>query len=124
MITRIIVNTDRMNKMSKLKTVEEYPASENVLQNIREMESILDEATQKMDALEKKIAEYEDFQPEIKKLEAYYTSQQWKDDHAMDEEGRFPKELKRGVLSEDGIWNLLERNKELTRRLRIAEEEE
>ena len=42
----------------------------------------------------------------------------------MDEEGGFPKELKRGVLSEDGIWNLLERNKELTRRIRIAEEEE
>lgn len=124
MITRIIVNTDRMNKMSKLKMVEESPAPENVLQHIREMESILDEATQKMDALEKKIAEYEDFQSEIKKLEAYYTSQQWKDDHAMDEEGRFPKELKRGVLSEDGIWNLLERNKELTRRIGIAEEAE
>ena len=116
--------TDRVSKMSKQKKVEGYSAPENVLQRIREMESILDEATQKMDALEKKIAEYEDFQSEIKKLEAYYTSQQWKDDHAMDEEGGFPKELKRGVLSEDGIWNLLERNKELTRRIRIAEEEE
>ena len=42
----------------------------------------------------------------------------------MDEEGRFPKELKRGVLSEDGIWNLLERNKELTHRIGIAEEAE
>ena len=30
----------------------------------------------------------------------------------MDEEGAFPKELKRGVLSEDGIYNMLERNKE------------
>ena len=86
--------------MSKQKKVEGCPAPENVLQHIREMESILDEATQKMDALEKKIAEYEDFQSEIKKLEAYYTSQQWKDDHAMDEEGRFPKELKRGVHPE------------------------
>ena len=64
------------------------------------------------------------FQPEIRKLEAYYTSQQWKDDYAMDEVGTFPDKLKRGVLSQDGIWNLLERNKELTRRLGISEVQE
>ena len=96
-------------------------AGENVPQYIYAMENILDKATQKMDALEKKIEEYEAFQPEIRKLEAYYTSQQWKDDYAMDEAGTFPDKLKRGVLSQDGIWNLLERNKELTRRLGISE---
>ena len=69
------------------------------------MESILDKATQKMDTLEKKIAEYEEFQSEIKKLEAYYTSPQWKDDYAMDEAGEFPEKLKRGVLSQDGIFS-------------------
>ncbi len=31
----------------------------------------------------------------------------------MDEEGKFPKKLKKGVLSEDGIYNMLERNKEI-----------
>ena len=54
-------------------------------------------------------------------MEAYYTSQQWKDDYAMDEAGTFPEKLKRGVLSQDGIWNLLERNRELIRRLGISE---
>lgn len=49
----------------------------------------------------------------IQELEAYYISQQWKDDFAMDEEGKFPKKLRRGVLSEDGIYNMLERNKEI-----------
>ena len=78
---------------------------------------IFNRATQKMDALEKKIAEYEEFQAEIQKLEAYYTSQQWKDDFAMDEKGELPDKLKRGILSEDGIYNLLERNKELVERL-------
>ena len=39
----------------------------------------------------------------------------------MDEAGTFPDKLKRGVLSQDGIWNLLERNKELTRKLGISE---
>lgn len=31
----------------------------------------------------------------------------------MDEEGKFPKKLKKGVLSEDGIYNMLERNREI-----------
>ena len=81
--------------------------------HIYEMESILNKAVEKMDALEKMIAEYKDFQSEIRKLEAYYTSPQWKEDLAMDEAGKFPEKLKRGVLSEDGIWNALERNQEL-----------
>ena len=57
-------------------------AGEKVPQHIFVMESILEKATQKMDALEKKIEEYEAFQAEIRKLEAYYTSPQWKADFA------------------------------------------
>ena len=72
-------------------------------------------------AYRKQIVEYKDFLSEIKKLETYYTSQQWKDDYAMDEAGIVPEKLKRGVLSQDGIWNMMERNKELTRRIGNAE---
>ena len=92
-------------------------ATENVPQHLFEMEDILNRATQKMNALEKMIAEYKEYQSEIEKLEAYYTSRQWKDDYAMDEKGELPDNLKRGILSEDGIYNLLERNKELMERL-------
>ena len=50
--------------------------------------------------------------PEHKKLlgelSAYYISDAWKRDFAADEAGLLPKDLKRGVLSEDGIYNLLE----------------
>ena len=89
--------------------------------HIYEMESILNKAVKKMDALEKMIAEYKDFQPEIRKLETYYTSPQWKEDLAMDEAGKFPEKLKRGVLSEDGIWNALERNQELIESIGMIE---
>ena len=99
-------------------------AGENVPQHIYAMENILDKATYMMDTLEKKIAEYGEFQSAIKKLEAYYTSQQWKDDYAMDEAGKFPEKLKRGVLSQDGIWNILERNRELIQRIGISETQE
>ncbi len=41
-------------------------------------------------------------------LSAYYSSDAWKRDFATDEAGLLPKDLKRGVLSEDGIYNLLD----------------
>ena len=40
-------------------------------------------------------------------LTEYYESKEWKQDFADDEAGLLPKDLKRGVLSEDGLWNLL-----------------
>ena len=88
-------------------------AAESVPQHIYQMEAILDKAQQKMDALEQQIADFKEYQAKIQELEAYYMSQQWKDDYALDEDGKFPKRLKKGVLSEDGIYNMLERNKEI-----------
>lgn len=41
-------------------------------------------------------------------LEAYYTSPAWRTDFEADEAGLLPPDLKRGALSEDGIYNLLE----------------
>ena len=104
---------------SKKNQFRKRLAGVNVSQHIYAMESILDNATHKMDALEKKIKEYEAFKAEIQKLEAYYTSRQWKDNLAKDKTGKFPEKLKRGVLSEDGIRNMLERNKELLERIGI-----
>ena len=45
---------------------------------------------------------------DIAELSKYYGSELWKLDFAADETGNLPPDLKRGVLSEDGIWNLLE----------------
>ena len=47
-------------------------------------------------------------QKTIRILTDYYSSKEWKQDFADDEAGLLPKDLKRGVLSEDGIWNILE----------------
>ena len=44
---------------------------------------------------------------DIAELSKYYGSELWKMDIAADETGKLPPNLKRGVLSEDGIWNLL-----------------
>ena len=49
---------------------------------------------------------------DIVELSKYYGSESWKKDFAADEAGLIPQDLKRGVLSEDGIWNLLADYKE------------
>ena len=48
-------------------------------------------------------------------LAKYYAGEDWKRDFADDEAGLLPPELKRGVLSEDGIYNALEAWRELLR---------
>lgn len=40
-------------------------------------------------------------------LDEYYQSGQWQKDYEADERGELPSDLKRGVLSQDGLWNLL-----------------
>jgi hypothetical protein len=58
---------------------------------------------------EKIMQETENGSPELlKALSDYYSSSAWKRDYAADEAGLLPKDMKYGVLSEDGIYNLLE----------------
>ena len=40
-------------------------------------------------------------------LENYYTSGQWLKDYEADEQGLLPEGLKRGVLSQDALYDLL-----------------
>lgn len=87
--------------------------SESRIDRIKKMEAILDEANASLDELETAVSRYADLQNKIEKLEAYYTGGQWRKDYEADEAGKLPKVLKRGVLSEDAVYDLLERNKEV-----------
>ena len=76
-------------------------------ERVQYYEAKLDRALKALDAFEQEL-------PDVEELERYYASPEWKEDFAADEAGQFPKDLKRGVLSEDGIYNLLERIREIT----------
>ena len=84
---------------------------------IRLMERRLNQALAAVKRLDSALEKYEAAQEAIAALSEYYGSDLWKQDFAADEAGLLPKGLKRGVLSEDGIWNLLTDCKELDRRL-------
>ena len=80
------------------------------IERIKKYESYMDEATllirtdRNSDRLNYLISE----------LEAYYESVKWRKDFESDEAGLLPKNLKRGVLSEDGINDLLDEYKEVS----------
>ena len=55
------------------------------------------------------------------KLSDYYGSTQWMQDYEDDEAGKFPMDLKRGVLSEDAVYDLFTENRDLhVRMLRLV----
>lgn len=84
---------------------------------IRLMERRLNQALAAVKRLNSALEKYEAAQEAIAALSEYYSSDLWKQDFAADEAGLLPEGLKRGVLSEDGIWNLLTDCKELDQRL-------
>ena len=78
------------------------------IERIQHMEQLLDfviEARKEQHINQEKSAR---IQEAIRILADYYGSKEWKQDFADDEAGLLPKDLKRGVLSEDGIWNILD----------------
>lgn len=48
-----------------------------------------------------------ELQDEINVLSAYYQNGDWLHDYELDEQHLLPPNLKRGVLSQDGLYNLL-----------------
>ena len=77
------------------------------IERIMQMEQILDKAEAAAENLLAAIETCHSLEDSIQKLEAYYTSAEWKQDYDDDCAGRLPEGLKRGVLSEDAVYNLL-----------------
>lgn len=87
------------------------------IERIRQMEQRLERSAAAVMALSAALDRYEEIREDISDLEVYYESEKWKQDFAADEAGLLPPGLKRGVLSEDAIWNLLTDARELVERL-------
>lgn len=79
----------------------------NNIDRIKEMECRFDKAVTAVEQLDSALDNFRAVIPDIELLIDYYESELWMTDFNDDSEGRIPSELKRGVLSEDGIYNLL-----------------
>lgn len=87
------------------------------IERVKQMELRMERAAKAVMELSVALDNYEAAQEDIVAINDYYGSEEWKQDYADDEAGLLPADLKRGVLSEDGIWNLLSDASELNRRL-------
>ena len=77
------------------------------LQRIAAMEAAFDRTEAAVRALMQALDEYETVKVDIDRLTDYLESGAWREDFEMDEAGFVPTDLKRGVLSEDALNNLL-----------------
>ena len=77
------------------------------IERITYMEQILDEAIEAVSSLSEALEKYSAIQDKLQELIAYYSSEQWRQDFDDDSAGKIPNSLKRGVLSEDAVYNLL-----------------
>ena len=85
---------------------------------IRQMERRFNRALAAEKRLSAALDKFEAVQEDLAVLVQYYDSGVWRQDFEDDEAGLLPQGLKRGVLSEDGVWNLLTDYRELKTRLK------
>ena len=93
-------------------TNEDVKASESQLARIYRMEGILNKSGKAVRDLQEALDRYVSLEEEIRELELYYTvgqcaGRQWQKDFADDEAGKLPRDLRRGVLSEDAVFDFL-----------------
>ena len=84
---------------------------------IQQMEQHLDRASAAVMELSAALDKYREAQESLSALNVYYGSEDWQKDFAADEAGLLPRDLKRGVLSEDAVYDLITDNHELAVRM-------
>ena len=87
------------------------------IERIQEMEGCLDASEKAISELSEALSAFETVQPKLRRLSDYYSSDLWMQDFEDDEAGRLPRDLKRGVLSEDAVYDLITENRELLVRM-------
>lgn len=92
------------------------------IERITKMEALFDKSEEVIKRLESALEDFAKIENDIAKLEAYY-DKDWRKDFEADEAGKLPKDLKRGVLSEDGIYDLLSDYQCLKDQIRTIEQD-
>lgn len=79
---------------------------ERSVKRIKELESVFDEVSKTLKEEPIKLNDTE-CQNKIKTLVDYLDSGMWLKDYELDEKGLIDQSVKRGILSEDGLYNLI-----------------
>lgn len=88
------------------------------LDRIREMEAHMDRVARWVEMTSAILERRDAIQADAAALSAYYESGLWMEDYEADERGELPSDLKRGILSQDGLFDLLAEYEALIRAFR------
>ncbi len=97
-IEAVVEGSEYMNETEELQ---------KIVARIRQMEQYFDEIREATEKDNKAVQKDEVLQKKWQELLAYYEGGQWLKDYECDERGELPRGLKRGVLSQDGMYNLI-----------------
>lgn len=92
---------------------------EEQVRRIQKMENSLNEAIAAVGQLDKALTQYEMMLPQLNQLINYYESPLWMEDYQADCEGKLPAQLRRGVLSEDAVYDFLSETRQLCQQMEL-----
>ena len=95
-----------MNDEGKLN-MDAYREQKEMIARVKRMEQYYDKVLNLLAHSPQVLYEDIDIQKMIEELTEYMYAGLWLQDYECDERGELPADLKRGVLSEDGLYNLL-----------------
>lgn len=90
---------------------------------VQDMEQTMEASLAALQALDAALTQYQAALPMLHSLEEYYASPLWLQDYDADHQGAFPPTLRQGVLSEDGLYDLLCEHTRLRQRMQAIETE-
>lgn len=92
---------------------------ETRVERVTRYEALFDRIAHKTGDLSRMLGGLLEIVPDVESLAEYYEGKEWREDFEADGEGLLPRDLKRGVLSEDGVYNLLEEFESLRSRMAL-----
>lgn len=111
-------DTDTTNNQNRTEM-----ENKELIERVSLMEAIYDGYARILSELEAVLGRMEDCRDDVGALRTYMESGQWKKDYETDEAGLIPQGVKRGVLSQDGLYDLLRTADEIrSRALKILGE--
>lgn len=87
------------------------------IRRIQHMEELLDTCSSNIESLFHALEQYKEYYPQYKELIDYYSNGLWQQDYEDDNNGKIPQDMKRGVLSQDSIYDLIGETKYLQQEL-------
>ena len=94
---------------------------EERIKRIEDMEERMDRTWKAVRELQTAIEKFNGVREDVEALSDYYENGCWRQDYEADEAGALPENLKRGVLSQDALYDLLTEYEALEGQLRTID---